>query len=95
MYHLHVLTPEQVAFDDEVISIIAPGKEGYLGVLKDHAPLITSLKGGVFIITDKSNKKHYYTVSSGFLEVSHNKASVIVDTIEATSTVDIGTEGGI
>lgn len=95
MYHLQVLTPEQIFFDDDIISLIAPGKQGYLGVLTNHAPLLTSLKTGILIITDKNNKKSYYNISTGFLEVSHNKASIIIESIEPTDPVDIGTQGGI
>lgn len=95
MYHLQVVTPEQIIFDDEVIALIAPGENGYLGVLTDHAPLLSSLKMGILIITDKYKKKSYYKVSAGFLEVNHNKASIIVETIESTAPVDIGTTGGI
>lgn len=91
MYHLQVLTPEQIFFDDEILALIAPGEEGYLGVLTDHTPLITSLKAGLLIITDKTNKKSYYHVSTGFLEVNHNKASIIVDTIQPTAPVNLGT----
>ena len=95
MYHLQVMTPEQIVFDDQVIALIASGEQGYLGVLTDHAPLITSLKAGVLIITDKSKIKLYYKASTGFLEVNHNKASIIVETIQTTEPVDIGTHGGI
>lgn len=95
MYHLQVLTPEQIVIDEEVTSLIAPGKEGYFGVLTNHAPLITSLKAGILIITDKDNKKSYYNVSIGFFEVSRNKATVLIKTIEPRPPVDIGTSGGI
>lgn len=93
MYHLQVLTPESVAFDCMVISIIAPGELGYLGVLTDHAPLITTLKPGKLIITDQNNIKRFFTVTGGFLEVNHNEASLLVDAIETTASVNMG--GGI
>jgi F-type H+-transporting ATPase subunit epsilon len=95
LYQLQVLTPEQIVFDDEVASLIAAGEQGYLGVLANHAPLITSLKAGLLIITDKHNKRFYYNASTGFLEVSRNKASIIVKTIEPREPVHIGVEEGI
>jgi F-type H+-transporting ATPase subunit epsilon len=95
MYHLQVLTPEKIFIDEEVIALIAPGEEGYFGVLTNHAPLITSLKAGVLIVTDRTNKKSFYNVSTGFFEVSHNKATVLIKTIEPRAPVDIGTSGGI
>ncbi len=90
MYHLQVLTPEEIIFDELVIALIAPGKEGYLGILTDHAPLVTILKPGIFIITDKNQEKHFYQISGGFLEVSHNKAFLLIETIQPTKPIDMG-----
>jgi len=95
MYHLQVVTPEQVIFDDEVIALIAPGEEGYFGVLTNHAPFLASLKAGTLNITDKKNKKSYYKVSAGFFEVNRNKASIIVTTIERIDAVNLGIDEGI
>lgn len=95
MYHLQLLTPEAIFFDDEIISLIASGEQGYLGVLKDHAPLITSLKAGLLIITDKTNKKSYYSASAGFLEVNSNRASIIVETIHSIEPVNLGMQEGL
>lgn len=93
MFHLKVLTPEEIVFDDDVLSIIAPGSEGYLGVLTDHAPLIATLKLGTLIITDKNKNKYYYRVTEGFLQVIKNQVYVLVDKAETTSPVNMG--GGI
>lgn len=93
MFHLKVLSPEEIIYDEEVIAIIAPGSRGYLGVLTNHAPLITTLKKGVLIITDKNKKKHFYEVSGGFLKVMKNQAFLLVDSIQTTSPVNMG--GGI
>lgn len=93
MYHLKVLTPEEIIFDDEVLALIAPGSLGYLGVLTNHAPLMTTLKTGFLIITDKNKIKHFYKVSRGFLEVNRNQVYLLVDTIETSAPVNMG--GGI
>jgi F-type H+-transporting ATPase subunit epsilon len=95
MYHLQILTPEEIVFDDNVTALIACGEQGYLGVLTGHAPLIVSLQAGILIVTDKNNKKHYYRSSTGFLEVCHNNASIIIEAIQPTSPVDIGIGGGV
>lgn len=94
MYRLQVATPENMFLDEDVLALIAPGEDGYLGVLSHHAPLLVCLKSGVLIITDTHNKKAYYQISAGFLEVSHNRASLLVETIEPTNPVDIGIQEG-
>lgn len=90
MYRLQILTPEEIFFDDDVISLIAPGSEGYLGILTNHAPLITLLKPGILIITGKSQNKNFYKISKGFLQVDHNKASLLIESIQPASPVEIG-----
>ena len=89
MFKLSVVTPEKIVFEQEVRSIVAPGIEGYLGVLTDHAPLITPLKPGKLSVTDANNKVSAYCVSGGFLEVSGNVASVLADSIETVDEIDI------
>ena len=93
MYHLQVITPEKVIYDNKVTSIIAPGTDGYLGVLTDHAPLIATLGEGVFIITRQGKEKYFYKITGGFLEVNNNEVAVLVDSLEETTPHDMG--GGI
>ena len=88
-YRLSVLTPERPVFEKDVVSIVAPGSEGYLGVLAHHAPLITALAPGKLTITDPDGHVEEYAVSGGFLEVGGNEAILLADTIEAASEVDV------
>lgn len=89
MYKLSVVTPEKTVFEMEVRSIIAPGSEGYLGVLSGHAPLITALKPGILEITDNAGEESLFSLSGGFLEVSGNIATILADAIEAADEIDI------
>jgi len=89
MFHLFVVTPEKVIFDGPVYSINAPGSVGYLEILTNHAPLITILKTGKFTITDESNKKTFFALSGGYLEVSNNQVTVLADAIELASEIDL------
>lgn len=82
MYHLSIVTPEEIVFEGEVISVIAPGIEGYLEVLTHHAPLITILQKGTVTVTDASHQKKVWQITGGALEVSHNNASVLVDAFQ-------------
>jgi F-type H+-transporting ATPase subunit epsilon len=89
LFKLSVVTPEKVVFEQEVRSIVAPGSEGYLGILTDHAPLITALKPGSLTVIDANHEKDEYCLSGGFLEVSANIATVLADAIETVEEIDI------
>ena len=89
MFRLSIVTPEKVAYDADVRSLIAPGSDGYLGVLSQHAPLISALKPGVITFHDADDKLHVMAVTNGFLEVSNNIATVLADAVEDADEIDI------
>ncbi len=81
-FKLMIITPEKIVYDSsEVTSIVAPGDLGYLGVLADHAPLITSLKSGNLEITDVHGSKNTMVLSGGFMEVLKNTVTILADSI--------------
>lgn len=88
-FHLSVLTPERAVLDQEVFSIVAPGTLGYLGVLRNHAPLITTLVPGKLTVKDLSHKAHVYAVGGGFMEVARNKVTILADTLESADEIDL------
>ena len=89
MYNLSIVTPEKVYYEADVVSLVVPGTDGYLGVLSHHAPLITALKPGKIEFRDAEEKVHILAVSGGFLEVSDNKATLLADSIERGDEIDI------
>jgi F-type H+-transporting ATPase subunit epsilon len=89
MFRLSIVTPEKIVYEGEVVSLIVPGTEGYLGILSHHAPLITALQTGKIEFKDADNKLKIYAVSGGFIEVSHNKATLLADTAEHSDEIDV------
>ena len=77
-FKLQVFTQEKKILDEAVTSIQVPGEDGYLGVLADHAPLITTLGTGTLTVT-RENQVKTMKVSGGFLEVVNNVATVLAD----------------
>ena len=73
---LIVLTPERELVDEAVREVTAPGAYGQIGVLPDHAALITSLEAGVLSYkTDQGEKR--LNIDGGFAEVRDNVMTVL------------------
>jgi F-type H+-transporting ATPase subunit epsilon len=89
MFHLSIVTPEKSYYEGEIKSLVAPGTEGYLGVLSHHAPLITALMPGKIEFRDELDEVNIMAVSGGFLEVSNNLATILADTVENADEIDI------
>ena len=81
-YNFRILTPGEKALDAEVISIVAPGEAGYLGVLANHAPLITTLRQGDLTVRFHDNREQYFKIGSGLLKVANNQVVLLTETIE-------------
>ena len=78
--NLEILTPEKKLFSAEVYGVQLPGVDGLFEVLDRHAPLVSALKAGrVKVLKDKNNHLAFFTIQSGFVEVIHNKVTVLVE----------------
>ena len=89
MFKLSVVTPVKVFYEAEVNSLVAPGEVGYLGVLSNHAPLITALQPGLLTIKDHLDTEIKLAIAGGFLEVSNNQAMILADAIEYVTEIDL------
>ena len=84
---LEIVTPEKMAFSGKVEQVTIPGSEGQFGVLKGHAPLLSSVEIGELNFT-QNGKKTYYAVSAGYAEVASDKVTVMVEAAESSDTID-------
>lgn len=80
-YHLSIITPNKKIFENDIVSLIAPSELGYLGILANHAPLVTTLDKGKIIIRDAKDRLTILQTTGGFLEVANNQATVLSETI--------------
>jgi len=82
-------TPAGWAVKDDAESLILPSVEGYLGILANHAPMMTAVGVGYLEYRDSAGYDHMFAVTDGFLEVSNNVVTIICDTAEENDCIDI------
>ncbi len=83
-----ILTPEKSVFEGEAEGITLPGELGLMGILNNHAPILTSLKPGIFKIKAADSSQSFF-IGGGFVEFSNNKAVVLADSFEKPEEIDI------
>lgn len=89
-FHVEVISPQRVVYQsDEVVSLIAPGVEGYLGIMAYHAPIVVQLGIGVLALRLSNGSIVRIAVSGGFLEASNNRVTVVCNTAERGEEIDI------
>jgi F-type H+-transporting ATPase subunit epsilon len=85
---LEVATPERALVSEPVSDLQVPGKNGYMGILPGHAPLLGLL--GIGILTYVSGgKKRYISIHQGFLEVLEDHVRVLADAAERAEEIDV------
>jgi len=87
-FQLEIVTPEKLVVRDSADEVQIPGRNGYIGVLPGHAPLITELGSGE--ISYRSNGQlHRFSMAWGFAEVLPDKVTVLAETVERADEIDI------
>ena len=81
-FQLEIVTPEKMVVSDTAEEMQIPGKNGYLGILPGHAPLITELAVGE-ITYRKGGQTHYLSVAWGFAEVLPDKVTILAESCRA------------
>lgn len=84
-FQLQVATPERQLVDEQVQDVQLPGKNGYMGILPDHAPLLSALGAG--LLTYSGDKK--LVISGGFVEVFDNHVRVLADHAQTPESVNV------
>ena len=88
LIHCEVITAERAVFSGDVDMVVAPGIEGQLGVLPDHAPLITALTYGELILHRQGKDDEYIAIGGGFMEVSADRVIILADSAERADEID-------
>ncbi len=88
MLNLEIVTPEKKVLSEAVDAVTVPTASGEVGILTNHAPLISSLKSGILSYS-KGGAVEKMVVAGGFVEVSANNVSVLADTAETAGEIDV------
>jgi F-type H+-transporting ATPase subunit epsilon len=86
-FQLEIVTPEKMVVRDVAEEMQIPGRDGYLGILPGHAPLITELAVGE-ITYRKENFTEHLAVAWGFAEVLPDKVTILAETAERAEEID-------
>jgi F-type H+-transporting ATPase subunit epsilon len=85
---LEIVTPERLVFDETVDGVTLPGSEGELGVLPNHAPLVSTLGVGELKIRS-GGTEDWFAIAGGFVQVLPDKVVVMAETADLSSEIDL------
>ena len=86
---LDIVTPDRLVAHDAVTAVTIHGKNGYLGILPGHAPLLTELSPGELEYTS-GGATHTLAVNWGFAEVLGDRVIVLAQSAERAEEIDVG-----
>jgi len=88
VFEIEIATPERSLAQEHAVRAQIPAKEGYIGVLPDHAPLLSELGIGAMTYTTPDDR--YFSLAiGGFLEINDNVVRVLTDFAEPAHEIDV------
>lgn len=78
---IEIITPDKKVYEGDIKSVRVPGKKGSFQVLKDHAPIISTLEKGPVIIVDLAGIEKRFEIDGGVIEVKMNKIILLADSV--------------
>jgi F-type H+-transporting ATPase subunit epsilon len=79
---IEIVTPDKRVFEGDIKSVRVPGRKGSFQVLKDHAPIVSTLENGPVILVDPEGKETIFEISGGVIEVKANKIILLADRVK-------------
>lgn len=78
---IEIITPDTGVFEGDIKSVRVPGKKGSFQVLKDHAPIISTLGSGFITIKDQDDKETVFEIDGGVIEVKMNNIIILAEKV--------------
>ncbi len=88
LQRLEVVTPQERVYSQDIRFVVLPGTEGELGILPEHAPLVSALKTGLVRMQHEGNTLKI-AISGGFAEVRNSKVTVLANAAEREDQIDV------
>ena len=88
-FEIEIATPERLLARAQAIRAQIPAKDGYIGVLPDHAPLLSELGIGAMTYTTPDDHRFSLAIRGGFLEIYNNVVRVLTDIAEKAHEIDV------
>src|SRR5208282_5700768 len=88
-FEIEIATPERLLAREKAVRSQIPAKDGYIGVLPDHAPLVSELGIGALTYTTPNNQFFSMSIVGGFLEINDNVVRVLSDVAEKGHEIDV------
>ncbi len=90
-FPFELVSPERLLFTGDVESVVVPGSEGELTVMKDHAPLMTTLKPGIVTVNEAAGKSSRLFVRGGFADVAPTGLTILAESAVPVEQFDAPT----
>jgi F-type H+-transporting ATPase subunit epsilon len=88
-FDIEIATPQRLLAREKAIRAQIPALDGYIGVLPDHAPLLSELGIGAMTYTTAGDHRYSLAVRGGFLEIHNNVVRVLTDFAEKAQEIDV------
>jgi F-type H+-transporting ATPase subunit epsilon len=86
--NFQILSPDKIAFDGDVESVLVHGEAGVFQVLNGHAPILSTLLPGDVKVISQGKELHFHA-SHGILEFNHNRGVILADSVERPDEIDV------
>ncbi|CAN5462719.1 F0F1 ATP synthase subunit epsilon [soil metagenome] len=90
-FTLSIVAPDREIATESVVSVVAPGDEGYFGVQAGHLTMIAALRPGLLEYLDARNQRKYVYIGGGFAEVRPDRVTVLADEAHRANDITVET----
>ena len=91
-FSLSIVAPDRSVVEDQAVSVIAPGAQGYFGVMSGHIPMVAALRAGIVEYMDTKNQRNHVAIGGGFAEVSGERLTILADSAALATEIDLKDE---